>query len=212
MDSFDQKSLTWDDDPDKVERAKIVAAEINRHLVLSNEMTGFEYGCGTGLLSFNLQPQLKKITLADNSEGMLSVLTRKIKQNDLANMFPMKIDLLEDALPNEKYDLIYTLMALHHVVETGKILKIFHSLLKLGGYLCIADLEEEDGSFHEEGFIGHNGFNRVDLTNTLEDCGFSNVHSHICYTKVKTTKQGKRSFPIFLMIAQKDNSLGVSQL
>ena len=110
-------------------------------------MTGFEYGCGTGLLSFNLQPHLKKITLADNSEGMLSVLKRKIRQNDLPNMLPIKIDLLEDAMPNENYDLIYTLMALHHIVETEKIIKQFHSLMKPGGYLCIADLEKEDGTY-----------------------------------------------------------------
>ncbi|HBW36036.1 MAG: hypothetical protein VR66_12885 [Peptococcaceae bacterium BRH_c23] len=51
--------------------------------------------------------------------------------------------------------------------------------------------------------FGHNGYNRVDLTNTLETCGFFNVHSNICYEKVKTTKQGKRSFPIFFMIGQK---------
>ena len=116
MDGFDQKSLNWDDDPNKVARAKIIEAEIIRHLVLSKEMTGFEYGCGTGLLSFNLLPYLKKITLVDNSEGMLSVLRRKIEQNDLHNMFPINIDLLEDAFPNENYDFIYTLMALHHIV------------------------------------------------------------------------------------------------
>ncbi|GAB6153801.1 hypothetical protein JCM17380_25510 [Desulfosporosinus burensis] len=153
MGDFDQMALTWDDDPKKVERAKIVAAEIKRHLVLSKEMTGFEYGCGTGLLSFNLQPHLKKITLADKSQGMLSVLKEKIRQNDLINMFPMNIDLLEDALPNEKYDLIYTLMTLHHVLETEKILKRFHLIMETGGYLCIVDLEEEDGTYPLDNYI-----------------------------------------------------------
>ena len=140
MDGFGQKALSWDDDSSKVKRAKIVADEIKRYLVLSKEMAGLEYGCGTGLLSFNLQPYLKKIILTDISEGMISVLKRKIRQNDLHNMFPIKTNLLEDPIQNETYDLIYTLMALRHVVETKKILKRFHSLMKPGGYLCIADL------------------------------------------------------------------------
>ena len=48
----------------------------------------------------------------------------------------------------ERFDLVYTLMTLHHIPDTAKILGSFQALLQPGGVLCIADLDKEDGSFH----------------------------------------------------------------
>ena len=56
------------------------------------------------------------------------------------------------------FDLIYTLMVLHHVGDVETIIRKFRGLLNPGGYLAIADLYSEDGSFHGEGFSGHMGF------------------------------------------------------
>ena len=78
MNEFDNKALTWDNDLVKVERAKFFAQEIAQKIPFSKQTTAFEYGCGTGLLSFHLQSYLKEITLGDNSDGMLSVLKNKI--------------------------------------------------------------------------------------------------------------------------------------
>ncbi|MFU8839293.1 MAG: hypothetical protein ACNA8R_01055 [Nitriliruptoraceae bacterium] len=39
----------------------------------------------------------------------------------------------------------------------------------------VPDLEEEDGSFHDEGFDGHHGFPRERLTAELEAAGFTGV-------------------------------------
>ena len=77
MNDFEQKALGWDDDPSKVKRAKIIADEIKKNIMLSQNMVAFEYGCGTGLVSFNLQPLLKNIVLGDSSEGMLNALKQK---------------------------------------------------------------------------------------------------------------------------------------
>ncbi len=55
----------------------MVADAIRKAVPLSKEMKAFEYGCGTGLLSFALQPDLGEITLADTSQGMLEVLARR---------------------------------------------------------------------------------------------------------------------------------------
>ena len=74
MNEFDIKAPNWDSDPAKVERAKRVAEVIKKTICLTKDMTAFEYGCGTGLLSLNLYPYLNNIYLADSAEGMLSVL------------------------------------------------------------------------------------------------------------------------------------------
>ena len=73
MTSFDERAKDWDSDPKKVERARVVAEAIRKAIPLEHSMKALEYGCGTGLLSFALQPDLGQITLADTSQGMLDV-------------------------------------------------------------------------------------------------------------------------------------------
>ena len=62
-------------------------------------------------------------------------------------------------------------MVLHHVGDIDTIIKKFHDLLNPGGYLAIADLYSEDGSFHGEGFHGHRGFDPVSLAALLQKQG-----------------------------------------
>lgn len=69
---------------------------------------------------------------------------------------------------------------MHHIENINKAAKIFNSLLKKkNGYLCIADeLVEEDWTFlpTSQNFIGHRGFNKIDLTKILDTNGFEVVH------------------------------------
>ena len=107
MTNFDERAKDWDSDPDKVARAHAVADAIRKAIPLSNDMKAFEYGCGTGLLSFALQADLGQITLADTSTGMLDVLKEKIANAKVTNMHPMQLDLTSDSVPGERYDLTY---------------------------------------------------------------------------------------------------------
>ena len=75
---FDAQAVTWDEEPYRLARAEAVAAGIRRQLPLNSSMNGFEFGCGTGLLSFCLQADLGGITLADTSPAMLEVLKGKL--------------------------------------------------------------------------------------------------------------------------------------
>lgn len=204
MEDFDQLALSWDDDPRRVERAKVIAHEIIAAIPDLNDMTGFEYGCGTGLLSFNLHRYLKRVVLGDNSAGMLDALQRKISQNNVTNMETVNVDLEKDSLPEGEYDVIYTLMTLHHIIDLDKVIGEFHKALKSAGTICIADLDEEDGSFHGTDFIGHNGFNRIELAERLKKLGFSDVNSKLCFEVIKTTSDGMtRKYPVFLMMGRK---------
>ncbi len=102
MDNFDEMALTWDNGPRRVERAKIVANEITKVISNLDRMKGLEYGCGTGLLSFNLQSSLKHMTLADSSQGMLSVLKQKIENAKFYNMDPLLLNLSKVVIFAEK--------------------------------------------------------------------------------------------------------------
>jgi len=201
MSDFDAEAKGWDEVPGRKERANAVAAAIREQVKLSREMKAFEYGCGTGLLSFALQADLGPITLADSSTGMLEVLKSKIASTRVCNMTPMRLDLGKDPLPAEKYQLIYTLMTLHHIPDAGRILQSFHSMLEPSGILCIIDLDKEDGSFHSNtpNFDGHNGFDRDELRNRLSNLGFRNIRFSTCY---QIPKNG-RLYPLFLVVAEK---------
>ncbi len=204
MENFNELAITWDKEPRRAERAAIIAGEIINSIPEIYHKAGFEYGCGTGLLSLNLRKHFKTITLADSSEGMLAVLEEKINNQGIENMKTMKIDLVSDPLPGEKYDVVYTLMTLHHILDTAKIVKAFHEILTPASYLCIADLEEEDGSFHGPDFEGHKGFNREALAELLTECGFTDAHSRISYVIKRKDENGiEKNYPLIFMAARK---------
>jgi len=202
MTNFDERAKDWDSDPKKVERARAVADEIRKTVPLSREMNALEYGCGTGLLSFALQEDLGHITLVDTSQGMLDVLAEKISAAGAANMHPVRLDLSVDTLPPQKYHITYSLMTMHHVHDTKDILNKFRILLEPGGYLLIADLDKEDGSFHTDGTTDvHKGFVRSELQKLVEAAGFEDVKFTTAYTIRKKIGDEERSFPVFLMSA-----------
>ena len=70
-----------------------------------------------------------------------------------------------------------------------------------GGFVALADLDSEDGSFHPPGTEGvyHHGFDRDALTGLLEAAGFEDVKFQ---TAVEVPKEGS-SYPIFLVVASK---------
>lgn len=202
--NFDSRAKTWDDDPMKTARAEAVAQEIRTQVALDPQMTALEYGCGTGLLSFALRDQFKHLTLADSSSGMLAVLDEKIKSGAIANMSAIKLDLATDPLPSERFDLIDSLMTLHHIDDTDGLLRALHALLKSPGYLCLADLDSEDGSFHGADFSGHRGFDRQALQAKATEAGFCNIRFTTVFTIRKAVASGgEKDFPVFLMVAEK---------
>jgi len=204
MTNFDERAKDWDADPDKVERARAVAEAIRRAIPLSTEMSVLEYGCGTGLLSFALQSELGRITLADTSPGMLEVLKAKIASAGVTNMHPVRLDLTSDPLPAERYDLTYSLMTLHHIQDIRDMIVKFRELLVPNGYLLVADLDKEDGSFHTDGSTDvHLGFERRELQKIVGESGFGKVKFSTAYAIKKKIGDEEKTFPVFLMTAQK---------
>ena len=204
MTNFDERAKDWDSDPKKVERARVVADAIRNTIPLTKEMKALEYGCGTGLLSFALQPDLGEITLADVSEGMLDVLGEKIDRAGVTNMHPVRLDLLSDPLPAGRYDLTYSLMVLHHIDNVKKVLSGFYDLLVPGGTLLVADLDKEDGSFHTDGSTDvHPGLERDELQRMVEEAGFGNISFTTAYEIQKKIGNEEKVFPVFLMAAQR---------
>jgi ubiquinone/menaquinone biosynthesis C-methylase UbiE len=196
---FDARARTWDDDA-KRQRARLVADGIRGRVPLNRSMSVFEYGCGTGLLSFELRPSVGSMLLADSSEGMLEVVREKIAATPGASMTAVALDLTRDAAPAGPFDLVCSQLVLHHVVPLEPVLDTFCRMLRPGGWLCVADLEAEDGSFHGEGFTGHHGFERAAFERSLSGCGLTAISWEICFD---VTRDSGRKYPVFLSVSRK---------
>ena len=202
---FDDKAKAWDDNPEHGHRARVIADAIGREIPFNPSFTAMEYGCGTGLLSFLLKDRFARITLIDTSKGMLDVLRNKIECGGVKNMDVINIDLLEYSAGVAKtFSVIYCSMVLHHIGDISTILMMWHSLLNKPGYLCIADLDAENGLFHGKDFKGHNGFDRDILKKSAEAAGFATVTFRTVIEIQKICSDGIfHSYPVFLMVAEK---------
>jgi predicted TPR repeat methyltransferase len=196
-DPFDEKAATWDADPAKVIRAAAVARCITERVALSGSERLLEYGAGTGLVTQALRDAVGPVTLADRSSGMRDVLHAKIDAGALPDARVWDVDLEAEPAPDERFDLIVTVMTLHHIHDLARVLTAFAGLLAPGGHLCIADLEQEDGSFHGADFDGHHGFERAALIDELATAGFGDVLIDACTTLVRDGV----TYPVFLATA-----------
>jgi len=192
--NFDERAATWDDDPAKVERARVVAKAIQDAVQLQTSMRMLEYGAGTGLVTQALRSSVGPVTMADTSAGMREVMTQKIAAGTITDARVWDVDLATEAPPDEHFDVVVTVMTLHHITDLQPVLSNVAGLLVDGGTLCIVDLEEEDGSFHGDGFDGHHGFNRAALASALSHAGFTDLSFERCHEIVRDG----RSYPLFL--------------
>jgi len=205
MNEFDIKAAEWDMNPMHHDRSVAIAKAIMEKVPLNKNMNVLEYGAGTGITSFILRDHVKEITLMDNSAEMVRVMNEKITSAKVKNLRSMFFNLETDDYHGTTFDLIFTQMVLHHVVDTGKIINKFHHLLNAGGWLIIADLYEEDGSFHGEGFTGHKGFNIESLSAILRNYNFSGISHSTCFVIDKNISDTEtKQFEVFLLSAKRD--------
>ncbi len=203
INEFDNRAREWDKEAIHWERSKAIAERMIAKIPLKPAMKALEFGAGTGILSFMLSDIFAEITLMDNSTEMIKVIQEKIAAYHSTNLKPILFNLEQEELSNDSFNCIFTQMALHHVVDTELIINRFNKMLTPGGYLFIADLYSEDGSFHGEGFNGHNGFDVELLKKILEKTGFTNITSEECFVMKKGRADILREYPVFLLIAEK---------
>jgi 2-polyprenyl-3-methyl-5-hydroxy-6-metoxy-1,4-benzoquinol methylase len=204
MNEFDIKASEWDSNPMHWERSATIVKHLIGQIAINNNMTALEFGAGTGITSFFLKDKLREITMMDSSPEMVRIMNEKINVSGSENLKALLFDLEKDEMTEIKYDLIITQMVLHHVIDIKNIIRKFNKLLNNGGYVAIADLYPEDGSFHGKGFAGHKGFNPLILSAQLREVGFENTSFRKCFVINKeTADSGKRQFDVFLLIAKK---------
>ncbi|MCU0471754.1 MAG: class I SAM-dependent methyltransferase [Bacteroidales bacterium] len=204
MNEFDNKANGWDLNPMHLERAESIARHVVGKIPLQPWMIALEFGAGTGLTSFLIKDHLKEITMMDSSSEMVRIMTEKIEAAQANNLKAICFDLEKHDWHNGKFDLILSQMVLHHVDDIDSIIKKFYMMLNPGGYIAVADLLSEDGSFHGPGFTGHNGFDMQELSALISKHGFIDINSDQCFVINKKTSDTEiKQFDVFLLIANR---------
>lgn len=198
-DPFDEKAATWDADPAKVERAAKVAECITAAVRTDSSTRMLEYGAGTGLVTQAMRGAVGPVTLVDTSRGMRDVIHDKIDAGAIADARVWALDLATEPPPDEEFDLIVTVLTLHHITDLDPVLAAFAHLLQPGGHLCIVDLDHEDGSFHGDGFAGHRGFERAALAASIFSHGFADISFTDCHQLIRDGV----AYPLFLATARR---------
>ena len=202
---FDKEASSWDEHPSRVKLANDVATAISKHITLRSDMDVLDFGCGTGLLTLLLQPYVRSITGADSSEGMLDIFKKKIAERDLRNVNALLLDLDKGDVLKGNYHLIVSNMTLHHIKETRPLLDRFSEIMAPAGYLCVTDLDPEEGRFHDDNTgVFHFGFDRESLRKAFADAGFDHIQDTTAAEIMKPAPDGKmRRFTVFLICGQK---------
>ncbi|WP_424357528.1 class I SAM-dependent DNA methyltransferase [Methanocella sp. MCL-LM] len=202
---FNKAAARWDEEPRRVKLAGDVARAITEEIKLTADMDILDFGCGTGLLSLNLLPEVRSVTAVDSAQGMLSVLKSKIEALELSNVRTMHLDIDKGDRLEGRFNLVTSSMTLHHIKDIKPLLGQFYNILTPGGYLALADLDLDGGMFHEDSTgVFHNGFDRKQLRQTFMDAGFEDVRDRTAASMMKPVVGGeKKEFTIFLMTGRK---------
>ncbi len=198
-DLFDEKSKDWDANEMIAMLSSAIGSSILENIPLHDQMQVMDFGAGTGLITSQIAPRVKKIFAVDTSAAMLDKLVSKPELH--ARVDVVCQDIIDKPV-DKKFDLIISAMALHHVNDTARLIQRFSDNLDAGGLIALADLDKEDGSFHPPDTEGvfHSGFDRAELQSILEKGGFKEINFLTAHT---INKEGK-NFPVFLVTATKN--------
>jgi predicted TPR repeat methyltransferase len=196
---FDQAAATWDGEGRRVLLAQGVTEAIVTRCALPADLDVLDFGCGTGLVSFALRPLVKSVTGVDTSRGMLDVLERKVREQALDGVHAVLASPDSPLAVPGRFDLVVSSMALHHVSDLPSLFTRFREHLNLGGRVALADLDLEDGTFHEDATgVVHLGFERGAFGALLAAAGFADVELETA----TVTRKADRAYPVFLATAR----------
>ena len=194
---FNAQANHWDTGRRK-QRAKQISALIREKLEFTGDEVLLDYGCGTGLISFNLSQGVGTVVGYDSSLQMLEVFNSKIDSNKI-----LSTNSLESY--NNHFDCVVSSMVFHHIMNLDETLDDIYRILKVDGKLLIVDLDLDDGSFHRDelDFKGHNGFERNQFKSLVESHGFACIELETALRDNKRSDDKELQYSLFYLYAKK---------
>lgn len=201
-DLFEAKAASYEQVNHRVANVERIAAAIVEKVQFTPDMQLMDFGSGTGLLLEKVlekaAPYVKAITAVDISLSMNEQLAQK--QESL----PCDLEILQRDLTKESlgrtFDEVISSMTLHHIEDVEAMFCKLYGMLGEGGFIALADLETEDGSFHtEDTGVFHFGFEPEALIGFAERAGFKDIDVIV----VSSVQKPERDYPVLLVTATK---------
>ena len=198
-DYFHEKSKLYEKEAARTNNVKNIGEAILEKLIYDKTLSHvMDFGSGTGLLTEQIAPYVRKMTTVDISPSMNEALGAK-KERLGCELNILELDLVGTEL-DETFDGIISSMTIHHVEDVQALFHKFHRLLNSGGTIALADLDKEDGTFHtEDTGVFHFGFEQEAFATFAKQAGFEDITIEI----VSVAKKPYGDYPIFLLTAHK---------
>lgn len=194
-DNFKHKAKDWDKNSNT--NTKTIGEAILEKITLHDEMELLDFGTGTGLLGFEIALHVRQVYGVDTSHSMLEQL--RAKNRPELSIEPLHQDIITSPLKRTFHGLISS-MTLHHIEDLERFFSTIHTNIQEDGFIAIADLELEDGSFHSDNSgVFHYGFDTTKLCDIAKSCGFRDVEC----VQVNTIKKPDKEYKVFLLTAKK---------
>jgi predicted TPR repeat methyltransferase len=197
MSHFDKKAETWDSGKVRVDGTLTIADAIRKNVDLTADMEIIDFGVGTGLLGFEVAKRVKKVYGVDTSSKMLEQVQQK--NTPLLSIETIHQDIITTPLKRTFHGLVSS-MTLHHIEDLELFFNTIYDNIEENGFIAIADLELEDGTFHSDNTgVFHFGFEEKALCEVAQKCGFKSVK----FSNINTIAKPHKNFGIFLLTALK---------
>jgi len=196
-DHFKDKATNWDSGDIRVNNAKTIAEAIEKAIPLNKDMEIVDFGVGTGLLGFSIAPKVKQVYGVDTSAKMLEQLQEKNTPELAIKTYHQ--DIIKEPI-KQQFDGLISSMTLHHVKDLDAFFSTISKNIKTNGFIAIADLESEDGTFHSDNTgVHHFGFDAQSLRELVQKHGFEDVKIE----NINTIQKPHNNFGVFLLTAKK---------
>lgn len=164
MSHFNHAASSWDSEGKVKLMGRLSEKTLEKLHLPESKIDILDFGCGTGLFGLEFFDHANSILGVDTSEGMLEVFNEKTK--DHSHISSKLLNLEEEDLSNQTFDLVVSSMTFHHLNHPDQMLIKLSKMLNPKGQLAIVDLETEDGSFHPDPAnmgVKHFGFSNYEL-------------------------------------------------
>ena len=141
-----------------------------------------------GNIALRILPHVHRIIAVDSSKGMLDMLQEKLSRDRISTIEIREWSIGQDPALLPRFDIIVSSMTMHHIRDTAGTARAFYTMLLPGGRIAIADLDSDNGEFHETpGITEHDGIDRKYLQQVFEQAGFDSVRFLEAATIQKTS-------------------------
>lgn len=194
---FDTVAKEWNT-PERMKNTISIAEEILINIGEERAplVKALEVGSGSGMLAILLSKCFKKIDCIDSSKGMREEFLINKEKYSAENIFIYGEEYLDST--DEKYDLIYSHKAFHHIVDVEGELRKLKRVMANGGRLFLIDFCTIPPEFHKDfpNFNGHHGFSKEEISDYFQNAGLKLAE----YEIIRQGKSKDIDYNLFLAV------------